>query len=236
VRLTPDFVSLAKDPAFRERARRILIARYFPPDERIALYTLVGLPIPSDEEIESDANYQSGEEARKQGREAHFRLNIVAAYNYTCALTRYRLITIDAGSIVDAAHIHQFSDSRNNDPRNGLALSKNAHWLFDHGLWTLADDYTVLVAGNAFSEDSPDQKSLREYHGQKILLPAERGCWPDLTHLRWHREHRFQGLQEHQVRHALGYPREIHNEVLFGTHQPRIDGNEETRRKKHNGP
>jgi putative restriction endonuclease len=47
---------------------------------------------------------------------------------------------------VDAAHIHQFADSRNNDPRNGLALSKNAHWLFDNGLRALTDDFKVIVA------------------------------------------------------------------------------------------
>ena len=40
--------------------------------------------------------------AKTIGREARFRLNIVAAYNYTCALTGYRLTTITAGSIVDA--------------------------------------------------------------------------------------------------------------------------------------
>ena len=57
-----------------------------------------------------------------------------------------------AGSIVDAAHIHQFADSRNNDPQNGLALGKNAHWLFDQGLWTIADDYTVIVAVGQFVE------------------------------------------------------------------------------------
>jgi len=191
VALASEFVTCARDPAFREQARRILIATYFPADERIALYTLVGLPVPSDEQIERDASYQSPEEAKKQGREARFRLNIVAAYNYTCALTRYRLTTIDAGSIVDAAHIHQFADSRNNDPRNGLALCKNAHWLFDHGLWTLADDYTVLVALYAFSEDSPDQKALRDYQGQKIHLPADPGCWPNPIHLTWHRKHKF---------------------------------------------
>jgi putative restriction endonuclease len=67
-------------------------------------------------------------------REARFRRNVVAAYNYTCALTGYRLTTISAGCIVDAAHIHQFASSRNNDPRNGLALWKNAHWFFDTGL------------------------------------------------------------------------------------------------------
>src|SRR5947208_2188046 len=86
--------------------------------------------------------------------------NIVAAYNYTCALTGYRLTTITAGSIVDAAHIHQFSDSRNNDPRNGIALCKNAHWLFDNGLWALSDDYRVVVAVGRFTEQSPDQKAL----------------------------------------------------------------------------
>jgi putative restriction endonuclease len=191
--LNADFVRTINDPAFQEQARRILIATYFPSDERMALYTLVGMPIPSEEQIELDASYKSPEEAKTQGREARFRLNIVAAYNYTCALTRHRLITIDAGSIVDAAHIHQFSDSRNNNPRNGLALSKNAHWLFDNGLWSLMDDYTVLIARDAFSEDSPDQRALRAYQGQTIHLPGDSAYWPDPTHLAWHRMHKFQG-------------------------------------------
>src|SRR5262249_16268635 len=148
-------------PVWREKARRLLIAKYFEPQERIALYELVGLPVPSEEQIARDASFAVPGEAQEKGREARFRLRVVAAYGYTCALTRYRIVTTAAGSIVDAAHIHQFSDSRNNDPRNGLALCKNAHWLFDIGLWTLADDYTVLVAADKFSEDSPDQKALR---------------------------------------------------------------------------
>jgi predicted restriction endonuclease len=73
-------------------------------------------------------------------REARFRLTVVPAYNDTRALTGYRCVTVNAGSIVDAAHIHQFADSRNNHPQNGLALSNNAHWMFDVGLWSLADD------------------------------------------------------------------------------------------------
>ena len=60
----------------------------------------------------------------------------------------YRLVTIDSGSIVEAAHIHQFADSRNNHPRNGIALCKNAHWMFDEGLWSLDDDYRVLIDPN----------------------------------------------------------------------------------------
>ena len=191
--LVSDFVGFANDPAHRDKAKRILIAKYFPLDERLALYALVGLPVPKDEEIALDAEYQSPSEAQKRGREARFRLNVVAAYNYTCALTGYRLTTIDAGSIVDAAHIHQFSDSRNNDPRNGLALCKNAHWLFDNGLWTLSDDYKVVVAVGRFTEYSPDQKALSAYHGCRIGLPSDSALWPNPIHIAWHRKHKFQG-------------------------------------------
>jgi putative restriction endonuclease len=99
--------------------------------------------------LQSRKGCGSPDQVARQGREARFRLNIVAAYNYTCALTRYRLTTIAGGSIVDAAHIHQFSDSRNNDPRNGLALCKNAHWLFDNGLWTLTDHTDRLCFGKS---------------------------------------------------------------------------------------
>jgi putative restriction endonuclease len=40
--LTSDFVAFANDPAYRDKARRVLIAKYFQPEERVALYTLLG--------------------------------------------------------------------------------------------------------------------------------------------------------------------------------------------------
>jgi putative restriction endonuclease len=194
VEMTSDFVAFARDPAARDQARRILIAKYFPPDERISLYTMLGMPVPKADEEEAAANYKSPEEAQEQGRETRFRLSIVAAYGYTCALTRYRLTTVSAGSIVDAAHIHQFAASRNNDVRNGLALCKNAHWMFDNGLWTLSDQYEVIVAVGRFAENHPDQKGLFEYHGRKIHLPADSNLWPSPVHIAWHRKNCFQGI------------------------------------------
>jgi len=192
-RMSADFVVLTEDPVAREQARRVLIAKYFQPQERVALYSLVGLPIPSDDQIARDAQFKSDDEPSKQGREARFRINIVAAYNYTCALTQYRLTTIAGASIVDAAHIHQFADSRNNNPRNGLALCKNAHWLFDNGLWTLSNDYRVITAEGHFDEAGPDHALLRKFHGQKILLPANAALWPNPIHIAWHRSKRFKG-------------------------------------------
>jgi putative restriction endonuclease len=192
--LPADFVTFARDPALREQARRLLIAKYFPPGERTNLYALVGLPVPSDEQISQDANYKPGADAQKKGREARFRLQVVSAYNYTCALTHYRLTTITGGSIVDAAHIHQFADSRNNDPQNGIALCKNAHWLFDNGLWTLTDDFRVLVAEGEFAESGDEDYLLQPHKGRTILLPRDRSFWPRLEYVKWHRSKKYKGV------------------------------------------
>jgi putative restriction endonuclease len=96
---------------------------------------------------------------------------------------------------VDAAHIHEFRDSRNNDPRNGIALSKNAHWTFDQGLWTIADDYRIIVAVGHFAEAGPNEESLLvSYHGRRLQLPEDKSLWPDPIHLAWHRKARFKAI------------------------------------------
>src|SRR5258708_12664383 len=104
-------------------------------------------------------------------------------------------MTVSSSSIIDAAHIHPFADSRNNDIRNGIALCKNAHWLFDNGLWTIADAFTVLVAHDYFSEDSPDQRPLTDYHGRKIRLPSDPALYSDAKQLSWHRRKKFLGVR-----------------------------------------
>lgn len=187
----PEFVEACRDPEFRLLARYVLIRTHFEPAERNALYHLVGVPIPDSDMESRTAFFEQAHDAENAGRSARFRLDIVPAYNYTCALTGYRVTTVSSGAIVDAAHIHQFANSRNNDPSNGIALCKNAHWQFDVGLWTIDDEYRVVVARDAFSESSPNQKSLADMHGQRLLLPPNEAIWPAKVHLAWHRTHKF---------------------------------------------
>lgn len=196
--LDETFLALLNDPDFRKQMRRILIAKYFADaGERTALYQLVGLPAPPDTIVKEDARLY--EVARERGREARFRLTVVPAYDYTCALTGYRLVTVDAGSIVDAAHIHQFSDSRNNHPQNGIALCKNAHWMFDQGLWSLDDNYRVIVAINRFHESGDNALLLSRLAGRRINVPGDPNYWPDKTHLAWHRKHKFEQLSSEDL-------------------------------------
>ena len=192
VEFDPEFRSACLDAEFRIRARRILIRQYFEPAEQLILMELVRLDSSENIELAEGVERSYALEIQKVARDARFRLDVVPTYNYTCALTGYRVTTIDRGTIVDAAHIHQFSTSRNNDVRNGLALCKNAHWAFDAGLWSIDDEYRVVVAHSLFEEAAPNQTPLGAYAGKPVQLPRNKEYWPLQKYLAAHRrQHNF---------------------------------------------
>jgi len=196
-RFTDSTFALFLDPSFRLQARLILIVNYFLPSEQIALAESLGIP---ESELGAAASAIATDDrnsALQRGRDVKFRLVVVSAYSFTCCLTRHRLTTISRGSMVDAAHIHQFADSRNNDPRNGIALSKNAHWMFDQGLWTINDDYTIKIAHSHFAEEHPHGKPLSEFEGEILLLPDDVKLRPDPVYLAWHRKKKYLGTSDH---------------------------------------
>ncbi len=198
VHLDSAFLDCLRDACFRDKAKRLLIQTppYFRTEERVALDTLLCLPtVAADKAKETGVLYTAPVE---RGRDARFRIEVVVvAYKHTCALTGYRMTTLDMESIVDAAHIHEFSASRNNDPRNGLALCKNAHWQFDRGLWSITDDYRVVVNREKFIEEGVPGQRLADFDGHRLFLPQDPKYWPEPTHLAWHRLNRFEaGLTE----------------------------------------
>jgi len=192
VLVDPALVDCLLDPDFRQKARLLLITSYFRVEEQAAFAAILDLELIEANRLREEAVAYSVQSAVQTGREARFRLTVVPAYNYTCALTRYRFITVDAGALVDAAHIHPFADSRNNSPSNGLALSKNAHWMFDRGLWSLDDDFRVMIKPDRYQEAGPEALCIAQYEGRQILLPSGDELRPSLAHLAWHRNrHNF---------------------------------------------
>jgi putative restriction endonuclease len=188
IRLDPNFFACLADQGFLDRARRVLIETdpYFRPEEKVALYSMLKIKPTMPEVHENEELYRASVQT---GRDARFRIEVVVlAYKHTCALTGYRMTTLEMESIVDAAHIHEFRDSRNNEPCNGIALTKNAHWQFDRGLWSLNDDYRVLVNREKFIEDGAPGQRLADFEGRRIFLPSDPKYWPEHTYLNWHRK------------------------------------------------
>ena len=120
-------------------------------------------------------------------RSAGFRQAIMGLYNYTCAVCRLRIVTMDGESATDAAHIIPFRISKNDDVRNGISLCKLHHWSFDKGLISLSKTYQVLVSP-LMSNRRPTEWMLTELQDKSILLPERNQLYPAQDALAWHRE------------------------------------------------
>jgi hypothetical protein len=170
-------------------------------DDEIARY-LYGNEQLSDDLLETALRLESLEEwtptvqedrgvyrVNSQKRDAAFRCVVLANYGYTCAVTgqRFRYGTsVEA----EAAHIISKDVFGTDDPRNGLALSRTAHWAFDRGIFTISDQYEVVVHEKAQTADHALFPIL-ETAGRLISLPSEAFYRPHLEALEWHRNERF---------------------------------------------
>ncbi|MEP0859725.1 HNH endonuclease [Trichocoleus sp. DQ-U1] len=120
-------------------------------------------------------------------RDAAFRKIVVSVYEYRCALCGLQILNSLGQNIVDGAHIKPFSQFYDDRINNGLSLCKNHHWAFDRFWFTISDDYTIIVADN-LREDSPNSRPMREFRGDRIILPAQVQYYPRQDSLQWHQE------------------------------------------------
>jgi len=122
-------------------------------------------------------------------REAAFAGAVKTAYADTCAMTGLKLVNGGGRTEVQAAHIRPVADRGPDSVRNGIALSGTMHWMFDRGLVSIADDYSLLFAGGGVPEAiarllDPDRR---------LRLPRGADMRPHPQFLRYHRETVFKG-------------------------------------------
>jgi len=220
--LQEEFYDLLGDADFRLKARLLLVSRYFEPRERVALlesfgiggnwesrkqkgaphpaygYLLPcaekGLLLADAERVGMKLNEEAEEVARKKGRSARFAVQVVSRYKFTCALTGLCCLTTDGAAIVDAAHIEPFAESQNDDIENGLALCKNAHWMFDEGLWSVRPDGRVLLSAQRFTENGPEGLRLQPYAGRLLQFAGGVTLRPKPDYFARHRG--FHGIRK----------------------------------------
>jgi putative restriction endonuclease len=126
---------------------------------------------------------------RRPFRDRAFATGVVSAYDKTCAVTGLRIINGGGRAEVQAAHIRPVEAGGSDSIRNGLALSGTAHWMFDRGLISIDDDYTVLLAEDRL----PDAAKHLVRSERKLLLPNRDDIRPHKSHLKFHRDHVFKG-------------------------------------------
>ncbi|MCU0534858.1 MAG: HNH endonuclease [Hydrococcus sp. Prado102] len=123
-------------------------------------------------------------------RNAFFRKAVVHVYDYKCAFCKLKVTRSLKQNIVDGAHIKPLAQFYDNRIDNGISFCKNHHWAFDNGLFTIDNEYKIIVS-NDFQEESPHSRTIREFHGEAILLPNSTEYLPRVEALQWHRKNVF---------------------------------------------
>lgn len=142
--LDPTLYALMCDPVDRAIIRSVILQSYFSDEgaERISLRmrldaealsyaaeldTWVDEPFELMATIDTPVIYTT---TTKEVRDRGFSIRIRDLYRNTCAVCRSRVVTPQGYTLVDAAHVWPRSASRNDDPRNGMALCKTHHWMY----------------------------------------------------------------------------------------------------------
>ena len=121
-------------------------------------------------------------------RDRVFRRVVLRAYDERCAITGLKLINGRGRAEVAAAHIRPVEASGPDIVSNGIALSGTAHWMFDRGLISLADDLEILISRQ--TNNPQEIRSIINKSGQ-ALAPHRTSDRPHPHFLKWHRENCF---------------------------------------------
>lgn len=193
--LDEDLFAILNRPLEREVLRKTLIDKYLPHrlneiqriiseeqqisgfSQELLNYVAHEFSIELDEPIESD----------KKIREPGFRRAIMRIYNYTCVVCKLQILTLNGESVTEAAHIIPFTNSNNDDVRNGISLCKLHHWAFDRFLFSVDESFSVTVS-DLMTENGPAEWKLASLDGKGILLPEQQELYPAKEAFAWHRE------------------------------------------------
>ena len=153
---------------------------------------------PADILQHRNSNSEKTQAARHTGRSARFRYEVLSGYSFTCALTGRSLTTASGSIMIEAGHIKPFRLTRDNHPTNGLALTPDAHWAFDEGLWTVhyttsSKDYRVRVASSSFVESGPGGQWLSRMDGRPLVFADQTTLRPNPTACADHQAQIFVG-------------------------------------------
>jgi len=122
-------------------------------------------------------------ETKSTYRSTVFARTIRDIYDYRCAACGLRL-NLNGLVIIDAAHLIPFSESQDDDPRNGIALCKNHHWAMDKflivpgtdNLWHVSPELDDRIEGC---------KEIISLNKRTILLPQDEKYYPKSESLSW---------------------------------------------------
>jgi len=119
----------------------------------------------------------------------NFRDLILFAYMGKCAITG-KSITYSSLSNLEAAHIMPQSHNGPDAIPNGLALSRDLHWAFDKGFFTIIQESSEIYIVNVH-EYVKENEVMKEIDGKKVFTPNDPRFRLHINAIDYHKQHIF---------------------------------------------
>lgn len=186
--LDEELFQLVSQSVTREALRQAIIDRYFSA-QRQELMALCG----AEREIGRVREDWRGHDYRvdrgdvpgatEVARNAAFARTVRLAYDYRCAACGIRFLYDDI-TVIDAAHLVPFRETRDDSPQNGIALCKNHHWLMDSLLISPgpgprnAYDRPRWYVRKGLDDRIEGQRELLALRNRAVILPGDARLTP----------------------------------------------------------
>ena len=122
-------------------------------------------------------------------RDQVFKNVVLEQYGFKCAVTGVKYHS-DNLTEAQAAHIIPKGKKGSDDPRNGITFSRTAHWAFDIGMFTISDQFEILMHPKA-KQASTNKFPILDMNGVQINLPEDENYYPHQEALEWHKKEVF---------------------------------------------
>ncbi|NGP89192.1 HNH endonuclease [Fodinibius halophilus] len=190
-RMDDQLFAMMQDEEGQQRISSTIIRHYFSEDLREEIQSIHRINIGAYryaeqlellaaepfEKYHTDDNAPSYSWQKKQQRKQGFRINVRQNYTHRCAICRAKVQTPSGKSLVEGAHIIPWNRSKNDDPRNGLALCKTHHWMFDKQLLSIRPDYQIKLSAWLKNRGENIDDTLA-WDREQILLPDKQQFLP----------------------------------------------------------
>lgn len=191
--IDPELFKYLQNPVARNAIREHLVRAWFP-DFQEALSKKVAIHRESNGYERALRDAIAGESAVCETpadpavRDGAFRRVVLEAYDYRCAASGWRLIVPENRVLVQAAHLIPYSESQDDDPRNGIALTPNFHWALDKHVIAPGPDMKWHVS-KLVDERISDNHPLLALEGKAVMTPRKQSLLPRKDALEWRMEH-----------------------------------------------
>lgn len=191
--LAADFeAALVSDPGLLVVVARSLLFANWPESLHSEICRSVGLDLESLESVLA-SNHVLVPDEQKRRRDPEFRLRVLRAYDYQCAMCGFdgRLDSTTVG--LEAAHVQWWAEGGPDHTFNGLCLCVMHHKLFDRGVLGLGRARRILVSSHFVGRNSAAEELVTSLMERDLRPPRSESDTVVEQHRRWHEQEVFRG-------------------------------------------